>query len=91
MINELDSRQLLQAYNFVMEQGEPTEYGKQYQGIEAFSDYDGYSIYLRGNGVQLKLGFHNTYHLDYDDEWQKERFLRVLKVMLQSINKCSAP
>lgn len=87
MNNELDSNQLLQAYNIVMEYGEPTEIGKQYQGIEAFSDYDGYSIYLRGKGVQLKLGFHNTYHLDYALEAQKERFLRALTAMVQSSNK----
>lgn len=66
MKNELDPTKILHAYEVIMERGTPTEFGKIYEGVEAFSDYDGYSVYMRGNGVELKIGFHNTYHLDYD-------------------------
>lgn len=78
MKNELDSTKMLHAYETIMARGTPTEYGKIYEGIEAFSDYDGYSLYMRGNGVELKIGFHNTYHLDYEQEHLRDSFLKKL-------------
>ena len=56
MKNELDPTKVLQAYETVMAKGTPTEYGKMYEGVEAFADYDGYNVYMRGNGVELKVG-----------------------------------
>ena len=47
------------------------EDGKLYEGICAFSDIDGYTVYLKGSGVLLRFGFHNTYHLDYQHEKNK--------------------
>ncbi|MEH0664394.1 DUF3081 domain-containing protein [Vibrio scophthalmi] len=76
MKNELDSTKVLQAYEMVMARGTPTEFGKMYEGVEAFSDYDGYNVFLRGNGVELKIGFHNTYHLEYDQEHLRDSFLK---------------
>lgn len=81
MKNELDPTKILHAYEAIIENGTPTEYGKIYEGVEAFSDYDGYSIYLRGNGVELKVGFHNTYHLEYDQEHLKESFLKKVAML----------
>ncbi|EKO3889673.1 DUF3081 domain-containing protein [Vibrio metschnikovii] len=82
MKNELESSKILHAYEKVMEHGTPTEFGKIYEGIEAFSDYDGYTVYLRGNGVELKVGFHNTYHFDYDQEHLRDSFLKKLRYWL---------
>ncbi|MFC5077913.1 hypothetical protein VTH8203_04710 [Vibrio thalassae] len=76
MKNQLDPGKLLQAYNNIMEHGTDTDLGKIYDGVEAFSGYDGYNVYLRGNGVELKVGFHNTYHLEYDQEHLRDRFLK---------------
>ena len=81
MKNELDPTKILHAYEALIEHGTPTEHGKIYEGVEAFSDYDGYSIYLRGNGVELKVGFHNTYHLEYDQEHLKETFLKKVAML----------
>ena len=81
MKNELDSTKILHAYEKIMENGSPTEHGKIYEGVEAMSDYDGYTIYLRGNGVELSVGFHNTYHLEYDQAHLKESFLKKLALL----------
>jgi len=81
MKNELDPTKILHAYETIIEHGTPTEHGKIYEGVEAFSDYDGYSIYLRGNGVELKVGFHNTYHLEYNQEHLKETFLKKVAML----------
>ncbi len=76
MKNDLESSKVLVAYEKIMEKGHPTEFGKLYEGIEAYSDYDGYTVYMKGNGVELKVGFHNTYHLDYEQEHLKELFVK---------------
>lgn len=81
MKNELDPSKVLQAYENVMNNGSPTEFGKIYEGVEAFSDYDGYNVFLRGNGVELKVGFHNTYHLEYEQEHLKETFLKKIAML----------
>ncbi|EGU31849.1 DUF3081 family protein [Vibrio scophthalmi] len=78
MKNDLDSNVILLAYECVMRNGCKTELGKSYLGIEAFSDYDGYNVYLKGKGVELSMGFHNTYQLNYDQESNKATFLNQL-------------
>ena len=65
---------------------EDHEDGKLYEGICAFSDIDGYTVYLKGSGVLLRFGFHNTYHLDYQHEKNKEDFLKkVLYIAEQEL------
>lgn len=81
MKNELDPSKVLSAYENVMNNGTPTEFGKIYEGVEAFSDYDGYNVFLRGNGVELKIGFHNTYNLEYNQEHLKESFLKKIAML----------
>ncbi|MGR5445201.1 DUF3081 domain-containing protein [Vibrio jasicida] len=81
MKNELDATKVLQAYECVMTNGTPTEFGKMYEGVEAYSDYDGYNVFLRGNGVELTVGFHNTYHLEYDQEHLKDSFLKKVAML----------
>ncbi|ASI91301.1 DUF3081 domain-containing protein [Vibrio mediterranei] len=81
MKNELDPGKVLQAYDNIMEHGTDTEFGKIYGGVEAFSDYDGYNVYMRGNGVELKVGFHNTYHLEYDQEHLRDSFLKKVALL----------
>ncbi len=76
MKNDLEPAKVLLAYEKITQNGTDTEFGKVYQGVEAYSDYDGYTVYLRGNGVELKMGFHNTYHLDYEQERLKEAFIQ---------------
>ncbi|MFB9135548.1 DUF3081 domain-containing protein [Vibrio sp. AK197] len=81
MKNDLEPTKVLLAYEKVMKYGTPTEHGKRYEGIEALSDYDGYTVYMKGNGVELKLGFHNTYHLDYEQERLKEEFVKKVAAL----------
>lgn len=78
MKNEIDSKTLLRAYERIQQDGEQTEQGKFYQGLYAYSDLDGYTLYLQGSGVLLRFGFHNTYHLDYQSEKNKSDFMNKL-------------
>jgi hypothetical protein len=79
MKNELDSKTILKVYETIQKHGEVTEEGKLYEGILAFSDVDGYTIYLKGSGVLMRFGFHNTYHLDYASEKNKEDFIKKVE------------
>ena len=47
MKNEIDNKQILAVYERIQQRGEVTEEGKFYQGITAFSDIDGYTVYLQ--------------------------------------------
>lgn len=78
MKNELDNKQILAVYERIQKRGEANDEGKHYQGVTAFSDIDGYTIYLQGSGVLLRFGFHNTYHLDYEHDKHKDDFLKKL-------------
>ncbi|MBS3797701.1 MULTISPECIES: DUF3081 family protein [unclassified Pseudoalteromonas] len=78
MKNEIDSKILLRAYEHIQQYGEQTEQGKFYQGLYAYSDVDGYTLYLQGSGVLLRFGFHNTYHLDYQSDKNKSDFMKKL-------------
>ncbi|KXF82068.1 DUF3081 family protein [Enterovibrio coralii] len=83
MKNELNPAKLLAAFEVVMEKGEETEFGKIYEGVEAATDYDGYNVYLKGNGVELHIGFHNTYDLKYDQTHLRDSFLKKLDALVK--------
>ncbi|WP_462159909.1 DUF3081 family protein [Pseudoalteromonas sp. GB56] len=81
MKNDIDTKTLLNVYEQIQKHGEQTEKGKLYQGLYAYSDIDGYTVYLEGSGVLLRFGFHNTYHLDYQSDKNKEDFMnKVLSI-----------
>ncbi|MCC4799808.1 DUF3081 domain-containing protein [Enterovibrio norvegicus] len=84
MKNDLNPARLLEAFEIVMAKGEKTELGKIYEGIEAMTDYDGYNVYLRGSGVELHIGFHNTYDLKYDQAHQRDSFLKKIDALLSA-------
>ncbi|MFC0119561.1 DUF3081 family protein [Pseudoalteromonas xiamenensis] len=78
MKNEIDSKTLLLVYEHIQLHGELVDEGKMLNGVTAFSDFDGYTLYLKTNGAQLRFGFHNTYHLDYEKEDQKLVFMDAI-------------
>lgn len=80
MKNDLDSKMILRVFEYIQQHGEIIDDLKCVDGIFAYTDYDGYTIYLKSNTVTLTLGFHNTYHLEYDAQNHKESFY-------QSVNR----
>ncbi|KZN39114.1 DUF3081 domain-containing protein [Pseudoalteromonas luteoviolacea] len=86
MKNELSTNLVLKVYEHIRQNGQDYDLGKQLEGITAFSDPDGYTIYLKGSGVFLRFGFHNTYHFEYDKESQKQDFVKKLKYIAESID-----
>ena len=83
MKNVIDQQQILKVYELIQQHGEEGEHGKTWRGITVSSDFDGYTLYFQGQGVFLTYGFHNTYHLEYDTERNKEVFFNQLKQIEQ--------
>ena len=90
MKNDLDSKLILQVYDYIQQYGEASEQGKILEGVTAFSDWDGYTIYLQGSGVLLRFGFHNKYDLTYDYEKQKGQFLNKLNAIAKNAQSLGA-
>ncbi|MCF2856040.1 DUF3081 domain-containing protein [Pseudoalteromonas sp. SMS1] len=86
MKNELSTTLVLKVYEHISQNGQQYDLGKQLDGVTAFSDPDGYTIYLKGSGVLLRFGFHNTYHFEYDKESQKQDFMKKLSQIADAID-----
>ncbi len=83
MKNELDPHVVLGAFEKIKLHGEPKEdelFGTIYllDGVRAYSDFDGYTIFLEDATVKMRFGFHNQYHLDYGNQEQAEQFEKKL-------------
>ena len=79
MKNELDTHLILDVYEIVHTHGEHNGDEYELEGIKVSTDHDGYTVYLSGHGVEMRLEFHNKYHLDYQTERQLDLFTRKLE------------
>ena len=84
MKNEIDSKFILQVFENIRLLGEKKGESYFLQGIEASSDFDGYTLFLQDAQVQLSFGFHNQYHFDYEKEEHLEQFILKLKAIESS-------
>ena len=81
MQNEVDSKFLLRVFDKIRNHGSKTEEGSFLEGVTAFSDFDGYTVFLQDAKVKMSFGFHNTYHFDYDSNQDFVDFEKKLKVI----------
>lgn len=86
MKNELEVRDILNVFEKIRGHGERQEHGHVLEGINAFTDHDGYTVYLEGHRTKLATGFHNTYRLDYEREHDAEQFIKKLKFIDREYN-----
>lgn len=83
MKNEVDSKFVLQVFEKIRLHGKQSESGYFLEGINASTDFDGYTLYLTDAQVTMSLGFHNQYHFDYEKTEHLEQFQKKL----QNINE----
>lgn len=80
MKNEIDIHRALNVFNSITSLGDKqtNHYSASYQlcGIEAETDFDGYTITLRDAQVTLTIYFHNKYQFDYPNNDALDNFLR---------------
>ncbi len=65
MDTHIDIRRCLNVFERIKQHGTPIGDETRLNGIDAWSDFDGYNIVLHDDKVKLSIGFHNRYHLDY--------------------------
>ncbi len=83
MQNEINTRFILSVYEKIVTKGEAVE-GElegthQLEGVTAFADFDGYTVYLEDAEVKVRTGFHNTFKVDYDTARALDNFVRKMK------------
>lgn len=78
MKNDIDSKFILRVFETIRLKGDKKEDVYFLGGIEASSDFDGYTLYLKDALVELSFGFHNQYHLNYEKEEHLEQFIKKL-------------
>lgn len=79
MKNKLESRFILSVFDKIRRFGQKNDNGYLLDGINASTDFDGYTIYIEDARVNLQFGFHNQYHLDYQSQDDFDSFSKKLK------------
>ncbi|MBT81958.1 MAG: hypothetical protein CL587_16390 [Alteromonadaceae bacterium] len=79
MKNELESKFLLQVFDKIRQSGEKKDDKYLLNGIVAFTDHDGYTLFIEDAKVKLQFGFHNQYHFDYPSQDAYDQFEKKLK------------
>ncbi|MCV2883113.1 DUF3081 domain-containing protein [Aestuariibacter sp. AA17] len=74
MKNELDNKFVLSVFDKICKHGEKQGEEHILEGVKAFTDLDGYTIFLEDAQVKLRFGFHNQYHFDYEKSEHLEKF-----------------
>ncbi|MFC4700168.1 DUF3081 domain-containing protein [Glaciecola siphonariae] len=78
MKNELDTKLLLRVFDKIRQHGEHQNEAYTLEGIKAYTDFDGYTLYVEDALVKLSFGFHNQYHFDYESNSHLEAFEKKL-------------
>ena len=79
MKNEIDSRFILQIFEKIRENGDCKDGDYHLEGVKAYTDFDGYTVFIEDARVKLRFGFHNQYHFDYAEQAHFEAFEKKLK------------
>jgi hypothetical protein len=64
---KLDIKRALRAFNAVQSNGELEDGTWHWMGLKAYTDLDGYTMYLESNHAKLVVYFHNKYMVEYTD------------------------
>jgi hypothetical protein len=81
MKNELDNRFILSVFEKIRQHGQLKNETYILGGLKAYSDFDGYTVFIEDAQVQLRFGFHNQYHYEYEKEQHLEQFEKKLKAI----------
>lgn len=81
MKNDLDTRLILSVFEKIRQHGKQADGVYQYEGVKAYTDFDGYTVFIEDALVQLRFGFHNQYHFEYEKQDHLEQFEKKLKAI----------
>lgn len=81
MKNELDSKFLLRVFEKMRLNGERKAEQYCLGGLIAYTDFDGYTLFIEDALVKMSFGFHNQYRFDYSDNAHFEQFEKKLRAL----------
>jgi hypothetical protein len=84
MKNEIDSKFVLSVFEKMRQQGEKHQDNYVLGGLQAFTDFDGYTLFIEDAQVKLRFGFHNQYDFEYLKEEHFEQFIKKMSVIDQN-------
>ena len=79
MRGKIDVKMALRVFQVVTEKGQRLNDDYQYKGITASYGFDGYSVSLSNDYVNLSLNFHNTYSLHASNKTEEQKFIEILQ------------
>lgn len=84
MKNQIDSKFVLSVFEKMRQHGEKLQEHYVLGGLEAFTDFDGYTLFIEDALVKLRFGFHNQYDFEYAKEEHFEQFLKKMSAIEQN-------
>lgn len=82
MTEKIDVGRALRAFQEVIDHGERTERGHEYQGLIADSGIDGYTVTLSDGAVTLTIQFHQSFAVDSPSRRATDNFIKRLDKLL---------
>ena len=80
--NEIDSHFILKVFDKIRQHGEHKDDAYHLANLKAYTDFDGYTVFIEDARVKLRFGFHNQYHFDYDNAQSLEAFERKMQSVM---------
>lgn len=87
MHEKIDVRRALQVFHYIREHGQKDEGVYRYNGLNAESDFDGYTVSLYNDYARLDILFHNRFTLDYSNEKELEQFCEKIDAIAAEIRQ----
>ncbi|MGB3726093.1 MAG: DUF3081 family protein [Glaciecola sp.] len=84
MKNEMDSKFLLASFEKIRQHGQNDNGQYSLDGVIAYTDFDGYTLFLEDALVKLSFGFHNQYHFDYESQAHFQAFEKKLQNIVKT-------
>ena len=77
MKNQIESKFVLAVFEKMRQHGDKQQENYILGGLNAFTDFDGYTLFIEDAQVYLHFGFHNQ----YEKEEHFEQFVKKLKAI----------
>ena len=79
---KLAPRDIMAVFNTIYTHGESQDGSKFYQGLQAESSFDGYTLMISNRDSTLYLYFHNKFKVDSPDKRSLEDFYTKFNLIL---------
>lgn len=75
---KIDVKQALRVFDKITKNGGKTAEGWRYRGLTAETDFDGYTVFIRSQNVELTIFFHNKFTVNYSRALDLENFIELM-------------